>query len=157
MWQRKRETILILLWCLVVAFVVNPRWLGLPGTNLTNNATAIIALFLPLAVLNGQAATFLWDRIEAALADLAQRWGCPWRVKDILIGSLGILAASVLLRLPGQGANLVIGQLSVALPVASASLIPPILALLAGSGTEAIVRSHPWARAGRLRLLPKGR
>jgi hypothetical protein len=31
-------------------------------------------------------------------------------------------------------------------------LIPVILALLAGSGTEAVVRSHPWAQAGWLRL-----
>lgn len=62
------------------------------------------------------------------------------------------LAATALLSLPGQGADLLVGDRSLALPVASTSAIPVILALLAGSGTEAVVRAHPLALAGQLRV-----
>ncbi len=95
--QRKRETALVLLWCLVVAFVVNPGWLGLPGTNLMNNATAIIALFLPLAVLSGQAVTFVWDHAPSALAGLAKRRGCTWRVATAVRVALAMLLVGMVL------------------------------------------------------------
>jgi len=80
--QRRRETAVILLWCLVVALVVNPGWLGLPSTELLNNATAIIALFLPLAVLIGHAVTLVWDHAPAALERFGDRWGSTWPVAE---------------------------------------------------------------------------
>ena len=62
------------------------------------------------------------------------------------------LAASTRLRLPGQGAVLVAGDTSLVLPVAASSLIPLLLALLAGTGTHAVVRSHPLAQRGMVRF-----
>ena len=59
--RRRRETVWILAWCGLVLLVINPSGLGLPTTSLLNNATAVISLFVPLSVLNGQAATLLWD------------------------------------------------------------------------------------------------
>lgn len=51
----RREVGTILLACVLVALTVNPTWIGLPGTNLVNNASAVISLFLPLALLGGLA------------------------------------------------------------------------------------------------------
>jgi len=73
--RRKKETIWVLAWCILVALVINPGWLGLPTTNLLNNATAVIALFLPLSVLDGQAIIFLWDHVPSAFASLCKRFG----------------------------------------------------------------------------------
>ncbi len=95
--QRRIETAIILLWCLAVALVVNPGWLGLPSTNLLNNATAIIALFLPLSVLTGQAVTFLWDHAPLALDRIAGRWGSRWRVAAAARVALALLLAAMAL------------------------------------------------------------
>jgi len=95
--QRKRETTVVLLWCLLVALVVNPGWFGLPVTGLMNNATAIIALFLPLAVLCGQAITLVWDQAPATLASLAERLGCTWRVTTATRIALAVLLSMVAL------------------------------------------------------------
>lgn len=62
------------------------------------------------------------------------------------------LAASAVLRLPGQGASVVLGERSLVLPVAASSFIPVVLAALAGAGAEAVIRSHPLAGQGKLRL-----
>lgn len=62
------------------------------------------------------------------------------------------LAASALVSLPGRGANLVLGERTLSLPFAASNALPLLLALLAGSGTEAVVQSHPQARRGRLHL-----
>jgi hypothetical protein len=95
--QRRRETALILLWCVAVALVVNPGWLGLPSTNLMNNATAIIALFLPLSVLSGQAVTFVWDRVPFALDRIAGRSGSTWHVAAAVRVALALLLAGMAL------------------------------------------------------------
>ncbi len=62
------------------------------------------------------------------------------------------LAASALVSLPGRGASLLLGERTLALPFAAANVLPLLLALLAGSGTQAVVLAHPLARQGRLRL-----
>jgi hypothetical protein len=95
--QRKREPALILLWCLTVALVVNPGWLGLPSTNLLNNATAIIALFLPLSVLSGQAVTFVWDHLPLAFDRVAGRSGSRWHVTAAVRAALALLLAGMAL------------------------------------------------------------
>jgi len=73
--RRRKGIILILAWCSLVALLVNPGCLGLPATNLVNNATAIISLFLPLSVLSGQAITLMWDSIQLPLATLLDKLG----------------------------------------------------------------------------------
>lgn len=62
------------------------------------------------------------------------------------------LAASALVSLPGRGVSVTVGEQSLALPFAAISLLPLLLALLAGSGAEAVVQAHPLARRGQLRL-----
>jgi hypothetical protein len=63
-WRRfRREVGTILVACVLVVVVVNPAWLRLPGTNLVNNASAVISLFLPLSVLGGLAVSELSVRI----------------------------------------------------------------------------------------------
>jgi hypothetical protein len=44
------------------------------------------------------------------------------------------------------------GRAHMTLPIAAGSLLPALLALLAGSGAQAVVQAHPLARHGRLRL-----
>lgn len=95
--QRRRETVLVLLWCLLVALLVNPGWLGLPSTELLNNATAVIALFLPLSILSGQAVMFLWDKAPLALQRLSIRWRCTRHVATAVRGALALLLAGTAL------------------------------------------------------------
>ncbi len=66
--RRRREVLWVVCWCALVGLVVNPGVLGLPATNLLNNATAVISLYLPLAVLVGGAGTALFDGVRGALA-----------------------------------------------------------------------------------------
>jgi hypothetical protein len=75
------------------------------------------------------------------------------RISIAVWGVVITLAASALVSLPGRGASVFIGELNIALPFAAASLLPLLLALLAGSGAQAVVMAHPLARQGRLRLL----
>lgn len=62
------------------------------------------------------------------------------------------LAASAFVSLPGRGADVLLGGRTLALPVTASAAFPVLLALLAGAGTEAVVRAHPLAHTGRLRL-----
>lgn len=62
------------------------------------------------------------------------------------------LVASATLSLPGKDAVLMLGDLTFTLPIAASALFPFVLALLAGTGTEAVVRAHPLASRGELRL-----
>jgi hypothetical protein len=62
------------------------------------------------------------------------------------------LAASAVLSLPDRGATVALGDVTFVFPFAVSSLFPVLLALLAGTGTEAVVRAHPLAGQGRLRL-----
>jgi hypothetical protein len=55
------------------------------------------------------------------------------------------LAASAWIRLPGQGANLLAGEGSLALPIAGSDVVPLLLALLAGTGAQAVIQAHPLA------------
>ena len=80
---RERGATLTLLWVATMFLAVNPSLLGLPTTWLVNNASVIIALFLPLAVLGGY---FL-----ASLSDgLRTRWRFAHR---FVLGSLMVAAA----------------------------------------------------------------
>lgn len=74
------------------------------------------------------------------------------RISVAVWGVAITLAASALVSLPGRGDSLVLGERTLALPIAAVSVLPLLLALLAGSGTEAVVRAHPLARQGRLHL-----
>ncbi len=74
------------------------------------------------------------------------------RISIAVWGVAITLAVSALVSLPGRGANLALGERTLTLPIAAASLLPLLLALLAGSGAQAVVQAHPLARQGRLRL-----
>ncbi len=63
--KRERGAILTLLWVAAMFLAVNPSLLGLPTTWLVNNASAIIALFLPMAVLSGYFLASLSDGLRA--------------------------------------------------------------------------------------------
>ncbi len=95
--QRRRETAWILLWCLVVALAVNPQWLGLPPTQFVNNATAIIALFVPLSVLSGQGIAVVWDQMPLALGRLMARTAPGWRVTATVRAALAALLVGITL------------------------------------------------------------
>ncbi len=62
------------------------------------------------------------------------------------------LAASALLSLPERGAAIAVGDVTFRLPLPASTLFPILLIVLVGSGTEAVVRAHPLADQGRLRL-----
>jgi len=66
----RREVSIVLLTCVLVGLVVNPAWLRLPGTNLVNNASAVISLFLPLSALGGLAVA----ELPVQLAGLGSVW-----------------------------------------------------------------------------------
>ena len=74
------------------------------------------------------------------------------RISIAVWGVAITLAVSALVSLPGRGASVALGERTLTLPIAAANLLPLLLALLAGSGAEAVVQAHPLARQGRLRL-----
>ncbi len=74
------------------------------------------------------------------------------RISVAVWGVAITLAASALVSLPGRGASLALGERTLTLPIAAASLLPVLLTLLAGSGAQAVVQAHPLSRQGRLRL-----
>ena len=74
------------------------------------------------------------------------------RISIAVWGVAITLAASALVSLPGRGASVALGERTLTLPIAAANLLPLLLALLAGSGAQAVVQAHPLARQGRLRL-----
>jgi hypothetical protein len=109
-WGRHRGTTLVLAWVAVVALVVNPGSIGLPQTNLVNNASATISLFLPLAILGGQGLAVTaervwkysvsvgeragWASVAASFARLAATglalvigWKCAWGMVSVIDGS----------------------------------------------------------------------
>lgn len=75
------------------------------------------------------------------------------RISIAVWGVAITLATSALVSLPGRGASVALGERSLTLPIAAVNLLPLLLALLAGSGAQAVVQAHPLARQGRLRLL----
>ncbi len=63
--KRNKETIWVLTWCTLVALLTHPKLAGILAPNLLSLSAAVIALFVPLAVLGGQAIVFLWDSVQA--------------------------------------------------------------------------------------------
>jgi len=91
--RRQRGISLLLLWCGLVALAVNPGLVGLPATNLVNNATAAIALFLPLSILGGQAFVFLWDSAPLALSAWSRTAGLERSFAPALRAALLVILA----------------------------------------------------------------
>jgi hypothetical protein len=56
-----RSIAIVLLACALVWAVVNPGWAGVSSTNLLNNASAVISMFLPLSILGGLAFSWAWE------------------------------------------------------------------------------------------------
>lgn len=73
------------------------------------------------------------------------------RISIAVWGIALTLAVSAVVTLPGRGASIALTSRSLVLPVAVSSLVPVFLALLSGSGTEALIRAHPLAGRGELR------
>jgi hypothetical protein len=73
------------------------------------------------------------------------------RISIAVWGVALTLVVSAVVTLPGRGASIVLSGGSLMLPVAASSLVPIFLALLTGSGTEALIRAHPLAEQGELR------
>lgn len=74
------------------------------------------------------------------------------RISIAVWGVVITLAATALFSLPGQGAVVNLAGRPFQLPLSTNVLAPLVLALLAGSGAEAVVRAHPLAAQGKLRL-----
>lgn len=73
------------------------------------------------------------------------------RISIAVWGVALTLLVSAAVTLPGRGASIAVTSRSLVLPVAASSLVPIFLALLSGSGTEALIRAHPLAEQGELR------
>ena len=73
------------------------------------------------------------------------------RISIAVWGVALTLVVSAVVTLPGRGANIAFASRSLALPIAASSLVPIFLALLSGSGAEAVIRAHPLAQKGELR------
>lgn len=74
------------------------------------------------------------------------------RISIAVWGVMLTMAATALVSLPGQGDSINLAGLTFQLPLPVSTLAPLLVALLAGSGTEAVVRAHPLAFQGKLRL-----
>lgn len=59
LWRRNRLAAQVGAWWLVILLIANLNWLGLPGTNMIDNFTVLIAAYIPAALLIGGAAGWL--------------------------------------------------------------------------------------------------
>jgi hypothetical protein len=96
---RKEKTILIFgIWWVLVALVVNPQWLHLPGAGALTNFALAIAVYIPAGILIGAALGWLighdgWLQIPLFhlmvlfLVIGAGVWGSRLRLRDIAISS----------------------------------------------------------------------
>ena len=92
--RRRRVAAWTLIWLAIVALLLNPGWAGVGATGLVNNATAVIALFLPLSVLGGEAWTVVWDGLPALLTRML---GAPGRVSRAVHAALVVMAVAIAL------------------------------------------------------------
>ncbi len=74
------------------------------------------------------------------------------RISIAVWGVMMTMAAIALVSLPAQGDSVVLVGRTFQLPLSASTLAPLLVALLAGSGAEAVVRAHPLALRGELRL-----
>ncbi|NOZ06385.1 MAG: hypothetical protein GXP41_08565 [Chloroflexi bacterium] len=69
--RRNRAMLTVVLWVGLVGLAANPNLVGLRPIWLINNATAVISLFLPIAILGGYV---LADLLEIAHRQLSPHW-----------------------------------------------------------------------------------
>ena len=85
--RHRNVAVWTLLWVIIVALLLNPGWAGIEATGLVNNATAVIALYLPLSVLGGEACALAWERVMALAASLdASRRGVSQVLRATVVG-----------------------------------------------------------------------
>nr|MBC7244217.1 hypothetical protein [Chloroflexota bacterium] len=89
--KRKKESIWILAWCMLVALLTYPRLVGLLAANLLNPSAAVIALFLPMAIWGGQAVACIWDSIQPILSALLRKVGAQRNTTILLRSILAVL------------------------------------------------------------------
>lgn len=73
------------------------------------------------------------------------------RISIAVWGVVFTLVVSAVISLPGQGSAIELVNRSLELPIAASALVPVFLALLSGSGAEAVIRAHPLAQESGLR------
>lgn len=91
LWRREGGALLVALWWLLAALVVNPQLLGLPGAGTLTNFALLIAAYIPAALLVGAAAGWLLRRLRRPLAQGAVAlavaglalWGAGARLDEI--------------------------------------------------------------------------
>lgn len=100
LWMKKSGIAVIALWWLLIFWVANPSWLGLPGEGALNNFAVFIAAYLPAGLILGSSMGWLVKR-DIAIEQLSGRvrpalslfllvlvvflgtWGLTHRVRDL--------------------------------------------------------------------------
>ncbi len=59
LWRRPRQTLLVMLWSVLVLLAANPNWLRLPGASVLGNFAMIVAAYIPAALLTAAAAAWM--------------------------------------------------------------------------------------------------
>lgn len=95
--RHKKESMWVLSWCLVVAVLTHPKVAGILAPNLLNPSAAVIALFLPLSILGGQAVTCIWDSGQPLLSTLLRRVGIQRHTTTVRQLVLAIVLLSIAL------------------------------------------------------------
>ena len=91
--QRRRATVLVLVWWGLLAIAANPAWLGLPGTGVLSNFAVFIAGYMGAALMAAAGGAWLtspwlarWRPMLSALVLVAGLWGARQRVGAVDAG-----------------------------------------------------------------------
>ena len=98
LWRREKAIIIFDLWWFLVALVVNPQWLNLPGAGVLTNFALSIAVYIPASILLGVSIGWLiihdrWSHsplFHICLIILMVGmgiWGSRQRLRDLNISS----------------------------------------------------------------------
>lgn len=105
LWRKEKPILIFCFWWLLVALVVNPQWLNLPGAGILTNFALAIAVYIPASILIGSAIGWLinhnrwWQAPVFHLGLLilviaAGVWGSRLRLRDLNISSGALVTRS---------------------------------------------------------------
>ncbi|MGD2144086.1 MAG: hypothetical protein PVF54_06380 [Anaerolineae bacterium] len=92
MWRRRREVLLLAVWCCLLFIATNPRLLQLPGSGTISNFALFIAAYIPAAVLIGYLLGEAMGKVTtsrvcnvavAILATAVSLWAVRARLSDV--------------------------------------------------------------------------
>jgi hypothetical protein len=91
LWRREHGALLVALWWALVAVMVNPQWVRMPGSGTLTNFALLIAAYIPAALLIGAAGGWLLRQLRPRLALAAVTlavaglawWGGDMRLRDV--------------------------------------------------------------------------